>query len=111
MCHQNMFHNIKNIKTSDGFPYILTGNGVNFLNNKLVTIDGMEIVINDRMPQNIAVYGDIAAGYTIIDSFGGYGVLNRPGVNNSGTDKMYGRIFSTAIITSFQAYRLYKIGA
>ena len=41
-----MLHNIKNIKTSDGFPYILTGNGVNFLNNKFSFDENIKLWFN-----------------------------------------------------------------
>ncbi len=111
MCHSAVYEKIKGIKDTTGNPYLLNGNGINLFNQEITGINGAQIVINDRLPLDTAIYGDIAGGYTIVDSFGGYNMLSRPGTNNSGVNRIIARVFSTAMITSYQAYRLYKLVA
>jgi len=111
MCHSAVYERIKGIKDTAGNPYLLNGNGINLFNQEITGINGAQIVINDRLPLDTAIYGDIAGGYTIVDSFGGYNMLSRPGTNNSGVNRIIARVFSTAMITSYQAYRLYKLVA
>lgn len=111
MCHSAVYERIKGIKDTAGNQYLLNGNGINLFNQEITGINGAQIVINDRLPLDTAIYGDIAGGYTIVDSFGGYNMLSRPGTNNSGVNRIIARVFSTAMITSYQAYRLYKLVA
>jgi len=111
MCHSAVYEKIKGVKDTTGNPYLLNGNGINLFNQEITGINGAQIVINDRLPLDTAIYGDIAGGYTIVDSFGGYNMLDRPGTNNSGVNRIIARVFSTAMITSYQAYRLYKLVA
>ena len=109
MCHQVIYEKIKGLKDSNGNPYLINGNGINLFNQEITGINGALIVINDRLPLDVAIYGDIAGGYTISDAFGGYNMLDRPASNNSGVKRIIARVFSTAMITSYQAYRLYKL--
>lgn len=109
MCHQVVYEKLKGLKDNNGMPYLINGNGINLFNQEITGINGAQIVINDRLPLDVAIYGDIAGGYTISDSFGGYNMLSRPASNNSGVNRIIARVFSTAMITSFQAYRLYKL--
>ena len=109
MAHSSMVRKIKRLKDDNGNYIVFNGNGLAVANARPDTIDGMNIVINDRLPVDVAVYGDIARSYTIVDCFGGFKMLDRPAVELGLIDNMIGSAYSTGMITNYQLLRLYKL--
>lgn len=109
---------VEKLKDQNG-RYLFSYNTKEGFTNGMIEgmILGVPVIIDDTMP-NIAtnsfpiIYGNISQSYTIIDGWNAnQELLTREAVGGGTVDLYIARLFSTAMRTGFQSYRLYKISA
>lgn len=85
------------------------GNGAAVINGLPERMLGFDLIVNNKMPEDIAVYGDISGSYAITNCFGGYKVFERPAVGGQLFDGLLGKMYATGQILNYKNIRLYKI--
>ena len=85
------------------------GNGAAVVNGLPERMLGFDLIVNNKMPEDVAVYGDISGSYAITNCFGGYKVFDRPAVGGQLFDGLLGKMYATGQIVNYKNIRLYKI--
>jgi len=110
MARADMILQMQTLKDSNGNLLYFNGNGAGLANPLPDRICGMTLVVNDLLPEGVAVYGDFTAGYHIIDCFGGFQMLERPATGTGLIDNIIGKASGSAMIQDFSALRLIITG-
>ena len=111
MGNSSMIDKFKGLRDADGNLVYFNGNGAAIVNGMPDRILGFEIIVNNDIPDNIAVFGDITGSYRITDCLGGFQLFNRPATGMDLTDGLIASMYSTGSITNYQKIRLYKVAA
>ena len=111
MANSTTIFKFQNLKDTANNPIFFNGNGGAIANGLPSNILGAELIVNNKMPADIAVYGDITGSYCITTCFGGYRVFERPAVENKLNDGLLGKMYATGKITNYRNIRLYKLAA
>jgi HK97 family phage major capsid protein len=85
------------------------GNGGAVINGLPERMLGFDLIVNNKMPEDIAVYGDISGSYAITNCFGGYQVFEREAVGGQLFNGLLGKMYATGQIVNYKTIRLYKI--
>lgn len=99
------------LKDTAGNIMFFNGNGGAIVNGLPNNTLGAELIVNEKMPADIAVYGDITGSYCITTCFGGYEMFDRPAVMGQTSGGYYGRMYATAKITNYRDIRILKLAA
>ena len=98
----------KLLKDANQSIIYFNGNGSLIANEVPDRVLGFDLIVNNRMPDNIAVYGDITGSYAITVCFGGYKVFNRPATGGDLFDGLMGKMYATGQIRNYKNIRLFK---
>ena len=85
------------------------GNGAAVVNGLPERMLGFDLIVNNKMPDDVAVYGDISGSYAITNCFGGYKVFEREAVGGQLFNGLLGKMYATGQIVNYKNMRLYKI--
>ena len=98
----------KLLKDANQSIIYFNGNGSLIANEVPDRVLGFDLIVNNRMPDNIAVYGDITGAYAITVCFGGYKAFNRPATGGDLFDGLMGKMYATGQIRNYKNIRLFK---
>lgn len=108
LCNAIFATQLELLKDENNNYIFYNGNGAALSQGSVGRIGGLEVVVDHRMPDNVAVYGDIRS-FTITDCLGGFEIFDRPAVGDSLIDNVMGNAYSTSKITDYAKIRLYKL--
>jgi HK97 family phage major capsid protein len=102
------FKNLKDL--NDNYIYF-NGNGAAIVNGLPERILGFDLIVNNKMADDVALYGDITGSYAITNCLGGYKVFDRQATGGDLFNGLMGKMYSTGQITNYKNIRLYKIAS
>jgi HK97 family phage major capsid protein len=108
LCNASFATKLELLKDDNDNYIFYNGNGAALSQGSIGRICGLDVVVDHRMPENVAVYGDIRS-FTITDCLGGFQIFDRPAVGDGLIDNVMGNAYSTSKITDYAKLRLYKI--
>lgn len=108
LCNASFATQLELLKDDNGNYIFYNGNGAALSQGSIGRICGLDVVVDHRMPDDVAVYGDIRS-FTITDCLGGFQIFDRPAVGDGLIDNVMGNAYSTSKITDYAKIRLYKL--
>lgn len=110
MGNSTMVEKFKGLRDNGSLIYF-NGNGQAIVDGMPDRQLGFELIVNNDMQNDVAVFGDITNSYKITDCLGGFQIFNRPATGMDLSDGLIASMYSTGCITNYQKIRLLKIGA
>lgn len=108
LCNATFATQLELLKDDNGNYIFYNGNGAALSQGSIGRICGLDVFVDHKIPDGIAVYGDITS-FTITDCLGGFQIFDRPAVGDSLIDNVMGSAYSTSKIGDYAKIRLYKL--